>query len=128
MLNYSNRYRLISKYEAKYDKSIDELNFKIPPVGSYIIYNEVERNKSVGCQGATRRGIGKVVKYTDYLIYIEVYLTPSYMRYETFQISDIVIGLLQWRLLKEKLLTKKYTYAELSIDSLHEDINSLIVE
>lgn len=128
MLNYSNRYRLASKYEAKHNKSIDELNFNFPPVGSYIVYNEVDLNKGVGCQVSDRRGIGRVVRYTDYLIQIEVYLTSTYMRNETFQVSDIVIGIFQWRLIEGKLIINQFAYAELDINSLHKDIKELIIE
>lgn len=129
MLGCGNRFRTIEYYEAKYNKSIDELRLELPAVGSYVIYNEIIKKRNVGTPlGAKQRGIGKVVKYTNYLVMIEVYLTPTYMRIETFQISDLITGLIQWRELSGKLLTKKFQYDDLDLSSLHKDIKALLVD
>lgn len=133
MLNYNNRYQLsagdLIDYKGDRVASVREKEEDIPTIGSYILFNEIERYHGIGFPGATQRGVGQVVGFTSHLVKIEVYRTPTYKVTETFRIHDIRLGLLKWRELSEYIyVSKQYSYSELDINNPHDNIKKLIVK
>lgn len=101
----------------------------VPKVGSFILYNEVERDHGIGCPARQRRGVGKVLSYTGACMVVEIYLTSTYVIRESWLVNDIRLGFLRWRELKDFIFVNKvYKYSELDIDCPHEDIVKLFVD
>lgn len=102
---------------------------ELPEIGSYLIYNDTTKNDSPGQQSFSRneRAICKVLAYYDALVLVEKYNSPQYNVRSCLQISDILFGIVKYRLLTDYVFTYRYSYDDLDINHLHPDISSLLV-
>lgn len=116
--------------DTRNQKKIEMLKdvYPLPETGRIIIFNEIERAHDNGKPPKGDRGIAKVVAYYKNIVLLELYRMPSFREKRTVRIYDIRIGLVQYKYMTDYLFMSQFSYTDLSLLELHEDIKRLIDE
>lgn len=99
---------------------------ELPETDSYIIYNDLTTNDSCGVHKKENRGIAKIIKYYTSIVLVENYISPQCITRSCLRITDINIGLIRYKILKDYVYTCKYNYEDLDLKQLHPDIVELL--
>lgn len=98
-----------------------------PEVGSYIVYNQIEKvHIHDGRPQKTERGVAKIISYSPSLVLLKVYERPEFSRKTCFTLNEIRLGLVRYKTLTDYVYSCNYTYDELNLSHLHEDILKLL--
>lgn len=102
----------------------------LPELGRYIIYNQIEIAHENGTPGKLERGIGLTERYYTNHLSIKLFADKRRPNFCTTSIrtDDLRIGLCRWRYLRDWRYVSDYSYKDLNIDNLAEDLEELVME
>ena len=102
----------------------------LPKLGRYIIFNQIEIAHENGTPGKMERGIGLTERYYSHHLSIKLFADEKRKNFTTtsIRINDLRIGLYRWKYLEDWRYVSDYSYEELNIDNLAQDLEELVMD